>query len=64
MEFFTEQILADLIAQGYSGDELLAAFKEVKAQVRPAVKEMLEEAEKAADQPEKYASYADIFDEE
>ena len=60
-EMFSEQILADLIAQGYSGDELLAAFKDTRAQIRPAVEAMLEEAEHAAMQPEKYASYDDVF---
>ena len=58
---FSEQILADLTAQGYSGDELLTAFEETAAQVRPAVKAMLEEAERASVQPDKYASYADVF---
>jgi len=34
---FDEQILADLISQGYSGEELLAKFKEYRHKVRPAV---------------------------
>ena len=58
---FSEQILADLTAQGYSGDELLTAFEEAAVQVRPAVEAMLEEAERASVQPDKYASYADVF---
>ena len=61
-EAFSEQILADLIAQGVSGDDLTEAFREAKAQIRPAVEAMLEEAERAAAQPEKHASYADVFD--
>ena len=60
-EMFSEQILADLIAQGYSGDELLVAFRDTRAQIRPAMEAMLEEAEYAATQPEKYASYDDVF---
>ena len=60
-EMFSEQILADLIAQGYSGEELLEAFREARAQIRPAVEAMLEEAERAATQPENYASYSDVF---
>lgn len=60
-EMFSEQILADLIAQGYSGDELLVAFRETRAQIRPAVEALLEEAERAAAQPEKYATYSDVF---
>lgn len=58
---FAEQILADLIAKGYSGDELLQAFKEAKKQIRPAVEAMLDDAEDAARHPEKYASYEDVF---
>ncbi len=34
---FAEQILADLIGQGYSGNELLQHFKQAQSQVRPAV---------------------------
>lgn len=33
---FAEQILSDLIAEGFSGEELLQKFKERQAQVRPA----------------------------
>lgn len=58
---FAELILADLIAQGYSGEELLQAFKETRTQIRPAVEAMLDEAEQAAKHPEKYASYDDVF---
>lgn len=60
-EMFSEQILADLISQGHSGEELLTAFRQAKAQIRPAVEAMLEEAENAAAHPEKYASYEDVF---
>ncbi len=34
---FAEQILSDLIAQGYSGEELLTRFKAAQKEVRPAV---------------------------
>lgn len=46
---FTTEILADLIKQGYSGNELLEKFKEMKATIRPAVKRMLNEAHKLAE---------------
>lgn len=39
-----ESILADLIAQGLSGQELLGAFRKKQAQVAPAVKAMLSDA--------------------
>lgn len=58
---FAEQILADLIAQGYSGDELLSRFKKAQKEVRPAVEEMLAEAERAAGSKAEYVTYDDIF---
>jgi hypothetical protein len=45
---FSEQILADLISQGYEGQELLQKFKEYSKAVRPAVLKMLEESEEYA----------------
>ena len=58
---FAEQILADLIAEGFSGDELLTRFKKAQREVRPAVEAMLAEAEQAATSKSGYATYADIF---
>jgi len=40
---FSEQILSDLISQGYEGQQLLRKFKEYSRAVRPAVLEMLED---------------------
>lgn len=60
---FAEQILAKLISQGYSGNELLEQFKKAQSKVRPAVEEMLTEAERVASSELDYASYEDIFDE-
>ena len=42
---FSEQILADLITQGYAGQELLEKFKEHSKAVRPAVLKLLEETD-------------------
>lgn len=61
---FAEQILADLIAQGYSGAELLEAFKKEQKKVRPAVEAMLSDAEKAANGEMDSSSYEDVFGEE
>lgn len=61
---FAEQILADLIAQGYSGDELLEHFKKAQNKVRPAVEAMLVEAERVAVSESEFASYEDVFGEE
>lgn len=45
---FSEQILADLIAQGYEGQILLDKFKENSKKVRPAVEAIMLEAENLA----------------
>ena len=42
---FSEQILADLISQGYQGQELLGKFKQYSKAVRPAVLKLIEESE-------------------
>jgi len=61
---FDEQILADLIAQGYSGQELLNKFKETRRKVPPAVKGLLNEAELAAEGNSEYKTYEDLFETE
>ena len=58
---FAEQILADLIAEGYSGTELLDEFKLRQAKVRPAVEAMLEAAKAVAHGEGEYSSFNDIF---
>ncbi len=61
---FAEQILADLIAQGYSGNDLLEHFKKAQGQIRPAMETMLMEAEKVASSESGYITYEDVFDTE
>ena len=58
---FAEQILSDLIDEGYSGQELLAEFKSRQSKVRPAVEKMLIAAEKAVNEIGEYYSYEDVF---
>lgn len=58
---FAEQILAELIAEGFSGEALLTRFKDKQAQLRPAVEAMLSEAEDVAEGKGDYASYDDVF---
>lgn len=58
---FSEEILADLIAQGYSGNELPERFKQMQSQIRPTVESMLGQAEQAANHRSEYASYEDVF---
>lgn len=58
---FAEMILADLIEQGLSGEELLSRFKVTQAKVRPAIESMISDAEKVANGTGEYVSYDDIF---
>ena len=58
---FAEQILADLIAQGLSGEQLLNAFKDTQAKVRPAMEAMLSDAERSASGEGEFVTYDDIF---
>ena len=61
---FAEQILADLISKGYSGNELLEQFRQTQKQIRPAVQNILAEAKKAAASETEYFTYDDVFDAE
>ena len=58
---FAEQILADLIAEGYSGQDLLSEFKARQSKVRPTVEKMLKTAKDAANGIGEYYSYEDVF---
>ena len=58
---FAEQILADLIAKGYSGNDLLERFKRAQGQVRPAVDAMLADAEQVASSETGHISSEDVF---
>ena len=58
---FAEKILADLIAEGLSGQQLLDEFKRRQAKVRPAVEELLDAARRAAKGSGKSYSYDDVF---
>ena len=58
---FAEEILSDLISQGFSGNELLQKFKETRRKIRPAVESLLNEASAAADGKSPYFTYKDVF---
>ncbi len=58
---FAEYILADLISQGLSGDELLKAFKDTQAKVRPAVEAMIAQSDNAARGNGEFYTYDDVF---
>ena len=61
---FAEEILADLLAQGYAGDELLAQFKAAQSKVRPAVEKLIDEADKLAMKKDGATSFEELFDSE
>lgn len=61
---FSEQILAELIEEGYSGKKLLKEFKKRQAKIRPAVESLIKEAKMVAKGKGKYSSYDDIFAQE
>jgi|SRR5690554_6423981 len=46
---FAEQILADLIQQGYSGEKLLMEFKKINRKIRPAIEKLIAEADEIAE---------------
>lgn len=58
---FSEQILADLIAQGFSGQELLVRFKEMSKKIAPAMSKLIGEADSIAKGEKKSATITDIF---
>ena len=58
---FSEQILADLIAQGFLGQELLEKFKEVSKKITPAMDKLIGEADRIAKGDPKSAAMSDIF---
>jgi len=60
---FAEQILTELLNEGYSGDNLLKEFKKRQAQVRPAVVKMLEDADAVANGNADFMTYDDVFGE-
>ena len=59
---FAELILADLISQGYSGDELLKQFKIKSQQIRPSIEKILEESDDVAKGITNFSTYQDVFD--
>ena len=58
---FAEQILAELIDEGLSGEALLSKFKERQAQIRPAAEAMLRNAEEIANGNAPFETYEDVF---
>lgn len=64
--YFAEEVLADLINQGCTGKKLLEEFKKANRKIRPAVEQLIEEADKIAEAAStNYIDRTDdIFDDE
>ena len=60
---FSEEILADLIKEGYSGQELKKELQNRQTKVKPAVEKMLDDAHKMATGEAKSMAYEDVFGE-
>ena len=58
---FAEQILKELIDEGYSRYELLDEFRVRQAKVRPAVETMLKEAKNVANGNGEYFTKDEVF---
>ena len=61
---FSEQILAELIEKGYKGKKLLEEFKKIRLKIKPAVKNLLEEARLAAEGKTKFYTKDEVFGED
>ena len=61
---FAEEILEELVAEGYSGQELIREFKIRQSKIRPAVEAMVDEARKFINDESSLASFSDVFGEE
>ena len=59
---FGEQILADLISQGYEGHELLTKFKKYSREIRPAVQRLIEDADAFAKSGEGKIPLDELFE--
>jgi len=59
---FSEQILSDLIAQNYEGQALLEKFMEHSRAVRPAVRKLLDEADRLAEGDEGRVPMEELFE--
>lgn len=59
---FAAEILADLVDQGFSGQELVKQFKIMQKKVRPAVERMIGEADNAAAGNGEFYTLEDVFE--
>lgn len=58
---FSVAILKDLVAQGYSGDQLIKQFEKQSKNIKKAVAKMLEEADAIAAGEKEAADFVEVF---
>ncbi|MEG0494057.1 MAG: AbrB/MazE/SpoVT family DNA-binding domain-containing protein [Clostridia bacterium] len=58
---FAEQILADLLAQGLQGKDLMERFRQINRSIRPAAQKLIEEADSIAAGKAPFASMEQLF---
>jgi len=58
---FSEEILTELIAQGFTGSELLVKFKERNKKIHPAILKMITEADEMAIKGDGKISLDELF---
>jgi bifunctional DNA-binding transcriptional regulator/antitoxin component of YhaV-PrlF toxin-antitoxin module len=61
---FSVDILKDLVAKGLSGAELIRQFEIERANIKGAVRKMLEDVDKIADGSVPSATFGDVFNSE
>jgi len=61
---FTMEILKDLVAQGYNGEDLITKFAEQRSNIRRAIGILIDEADEIAEGKRSSATTAEIFGEE
>ena len=61
---FTIEILKDLVAQGYGGNELIEKFSEQRGNIQKAIGALINEADEIAAGKRKRTTTQDIFGEE
>ena len=58
---FAEQILAELIVEGFSGQELLNEFKKRQSKIRTSIQTIIKKKKKIANNTSEYYTYDDVF---
>ena len=58
---FDDLILTDLIKEGYEGEALLTEFKARRAEIRPAVEKLIQQAEDVARGTGEYETLEEVF---